>query len=90
MGVPALGLALVLAGLALGRDGMDSTQTSFRVRLLVLTGLVGMFTLPVQPLIYALALLPLAVGTAVFAVFGAGLIALAFNLDSVAGRAPRE
>jgi hypothetical protein len=90
-GVPALGLALLLAGLAVGRDGKDGRgQTRPLGRLLVLTGLVGMLTLPVQPVIYALALLPLAVGAAVFALFGTGWVALAFNLGSVARKARRE
>ncbi|MEJ1178662.1 MULTISPECIES: hypothetical protein [unclassified Pseudarthrobacter] len=77
-GVPSLGLALAMAGLAVGSDGNRKGQS----RLLVFTGLLGMFTLPVQPLMYALALLPMAVGTAVFAVFGAGWVALAFILSS--------
>jgi hypothetical protein len=83
LGVPALGLALVLAGLALRSDGVDGRgQTRLLAPLLVLTGLVGMFTLPVQPLIYALAVVPFAVGTAVFVVFGVGWAALAFTLGS--------
>lgn len=91
LGVPVLGLALVLAGLAMGREGKDQHgQTRLLGRLLMLTGLVGMFTLPVQPLMYALALLPLAVATAVFALFGAGWVALAFNFRSVARRPGRK
>ena len=54
--------------------------------MLVLMGLVGMLTLPVQPLMYAWALLPLAAGTAVFTVFGAGWVAFAFILSSEARR----
>lgn len=90
-GVPVLGLALFLAGLAVGRNGQDRHgQSRFLGRMLVLMGLVGMFTLPVQPLMYALALLPLAVGTTVFAVFGAGWVALAFKLNSEARGLGRE
>lgn len=91
LGVPLLGLALLLAGLSVLWDRQDlHGHSGFFGRMLVILGLVGMFTLPVQPLMYALALLPLAVGTAVFALFGAGWVAVAINLSSVARSAQRE
>ncbi|WP_457966171.1 hypothetical protein M1E17_06175 [Arthrobacter sp. D1-29] len=80
-GVPALGLALFLGGFAAGRKGADGNgQRRFVGLWMMLLGGVGMLTLPVPLLVYALALLPLALGTAVFALFGAGWIALAFTL----------
>lgn len=91
LGVPLLGLALLLAGLYVHWDRQDlHGHSGFVGRMLVILGLIGMFTLPVQPLIYALALLPPAVGTAVFALFGAGWVAVAINLSSVARSALRE
>lgn len=86
MGVPFLGLALFLAGLGVIQDGKESYGHPRRLGpLLMLLGVIGMLTLPVQPLIYALALLPLAFGTALFAVFGAGWVVLGFTLRSRMG-----
>ena len=86
MGVPFLGLALFLTGLGVVEDGTESYGHSRRSGpLLMLLGVIGMLTLPVQPLIYALALLPLAFGTALFAVFGAGWVVLGFTLRSRMG-----
>ncbi|UZX02266.1 hypothetical protein F8G81_06275 [Arthrobacter sp. CDRTa11] len=81
-GVPSLGLALFLAGLAAGREGGADGRGPHRfVGLwMMLLGGIGMLTLPVQPLVYALELLPLTFATAVFALFGAGWIGLAFTL----------
>ncbi|MDQ0822314.1 hypothetical protein QFZ79_000051 [Arthrobacter sp. V4I6] len=43
-------------------------------------GAVGMFVLPLRPLLYALEVLPPAIGAGVFALFGAGWIMLGFIL----------
>ena len=83
-GVPVLGLALFLVGLAVARAGRSGAGHS---RLLgpglVLIGAVGMFVLPLRPLMYALEILPLAVGAGVFALFGAGWIMLGVILRNV-------
>lgn len=81
MGVPVLGLALFLAGLSVARssNGQEGHRRFLGPALVVL-GVIGMVTLPVQPLMYALALLPLAFGAALFALFGAGWIFLGFSL----------
>jgi hypothetical protein len=82
-GVPVLGLALSLSGLAVIRDGTRHYgHPRLLGPLLMLLGVIGMFTLPLQPMVYALALLPLPFGTAVFAMFGAGWVVLAFSLRS--------
>lgn len=81
LGAPVLGLALFLAGLAVVRDGKFLYgHSGFLGPVLILLGVIGMLTLPLQPLMYALALLPLAFGTAVFALFGAGWVVLGFSL----------
>lgn len=81
MGVPVLGLALFLAGLAVVRDGkFTHGHPELSGSVLILLGVIGMCTLPLQPLMYALALLPLAFGTATFALFGAGWVILCFSL----------
>jgi hypothetical protein len=83
LGVPALGLALFLTGLAAIRDGNGPYgRLGLLGPLLMLLGVIGMITLPLQPLIYAMALLPIAFGTAEFALFGAGWVVLGFSLRS--------
>lgn len=81
LGAPILGLALFLAGLSVGRD---SNRQEGHQRLLVLElimlGVIGMATLPVGTIIYALALLPHVFGTGLYALFGAGWIILGFSL----------
>lgn len=80
-GVPVLGLALFLVGLAVTRAGRSGAGHS---RLLgpglMLIGALGMFVLPLRPLMYALEMLPLAFGAGVFALFGAGWITLGVML----------
>jgi hypothetical protein len=83
IGVPVLGLALFFTGLAVIRDGNGPYgRLGLLGPLLMLLGVIGMITLPVQPLIYAMALLPIAFGTAEFALFGAGWVVLGFSLRS--------
>ena len=52
----------------------------------MLIGAVGMFVLPLRPLMYALEMLPLAVGAGVFALFGTGWITLGVMLRNAPGR----
>lgn len=81
VGTPILGLAIFLAGLAVVRDGKTQNGPSLRVGpVLMLLGVIGMFTLPLRPLMFALSLLPLAFGAAAFALFGASWILLASSL----------
>lgn len=47
---------------------------------MILLGVTGVFTLLLRPLMFALALLPLAFGAAASALFGAAWILLAFSL----------
>lgn len=83
-GIPVLGLALFLAGLAVARDGRSGGgYPGVLGPGLMLMGAVGMFVLPLRPLMYALELLPLAFGAGVFAVFGGGWVALAVILRNV-------
>jgi hypothetical protein len=49
----------------------------------MLIGAVGMFVLPLRPLMYALDVMPLAFGAGVFALFGAGWVALGVILRNV-------
>jgi hypothetical protein len=80
LGVPVLGLALFLTGLAVIRDAQGPYgHPGLLGPALMLLGVTGMFTLPLQPLMYALALLPLAFGTGLFALFGIVWIILGFS-----------
>lgn len=84
LGTPILGLALFLAGLAVVRDRKALYgQAGWTGPVLVLLGVIGMFTLPLRPLMFALALLPLAFGAAAFTLFGAGWIILALSLRNM-------
>ena len=81
VGTPILGLAIFFVGLAVIRDGKTSNGPSPLVGLvLMLLGVIGMFTLPLRPLMFALSLLPLAFGAAAFTLFGASWILLASSL----------
>jgi hypothetical protein len=83
LGVPLLGLALFLIGLAVARDGKGPYPPPRLLGpLLMLLGAIGMMTLPLRPLMFALAMLPLAFGTTAFALFGAGWVVLGFSLRS--------
>lgn len=87
VGTPILGLAIFLAGLAVARDGKIQNGPSVLMgRVLMLLGVIGMFTLPLRPLMFALSLLPLAFGAAAFALFGAGWIVVGFGLQSEPAR----
>lgn len=83
-GVPVLGLALFLAGLAVAKDGPSGGGYPGALGpVLMLIGAVGMFILPLRPLMYALEMLPPAFGAGVFAVFGAGWVVLGVVLRNV-------
>lgn len=79
MGTPILGLGLFLAGLAVIRD--DRHAHGRQGAILILLGTIAVLTLPVRILMFALALLPLAFGVAVFALFAFGWIVLGFTLS---------
>lgn len=81
LGTPLLGLAMLLAGVIIIRDARSTKgrKRSLGTTLLFL-GLIGLLTLLLRPLMFALALLPLAFGTAAFAAFGAAWILLALSL----------
>jgi hypothetical protein len=83
-GTLMLGLASLLAGLAAIRDGeARASAPKFLARLLIATGLMGIATLPVQPMIFALALLQPGFGTAFLALFGAGWIVLSIRVRRI-------
>lgn len=90
-GTLVLGLALFLAGLAAvkGGNGLYG-RPALLGPVLMLLGAIGVFTLPLQPLMYAFALVPLTSGAAVFALFGAGWIVLGIGLRHEAVGAPAD
>lgn len=81
LGTPLLGLALFLAGLAAVEtsSGLYGHPRLLRP-VLILLGAIGMFTLPLRPLMYAFALAPVAFGVAVFTSFGAGWVVFGIGL----------
>lgn len=83
IGLPILGMGLFLAGLIGVRDkkAQEGHQRLLGLELILL-GIIGMVTLPVGTIIYALALLPHVFGTAVIALFGVGWIVLGFSLHN--------
>lgn len=87
-GVPVLGLALFLVGLAVVEEAGRTGEGHSRLLGpgLMLVGALGMFVLPLRPLMYALEMLPLAVGAGVFALFGAGWITLGVMLRNAPER----
>ncbi len=81
LGTPLLGLAMLLGGLITVLDGRVSRgRQGLLGAALILLGVSGVFTLLLRPLMFALALLPLAFGAAASALFGAAWILLAFSL----------
>ena len=66
LGTPVLGAAVCLV--ATGRRGADRW-------LLLLVGALGLFALPLRPLVYAAQLIPLAAGAAIIGLFGLGWVA---------------
>lgn len=89
-GTPTLGLAIFLTGLAVASDSRGQEHPRVLGPGLMLLGAIGLFILPLRPLMYALELLPLAFGALVFALFGAGWVVLGFNLRKAAIRQPRS
>ena len=92
-GTLALGVATMLAGVAARRVGAPPDW----VAALLLLGLMGLFLLPLWPLVYAVELLPTSAGAAFIVLFGLGWALLGYRLrtapaewapgDSRAGRA---
>lgn len=83
LGLPILGMGLFLAGLIGARDKKSQEGHQRLLGLeLILLGVIGMVTLPVGTIIYALAMLPHVFGTAVIALFGVGWIVLGFSLHN--------
>ncbi len=79
-GTLALGTAAFLGGLDAQRAGKAS---GWAIALLLL-GLVGMFLLPLWPLVYAVQWLSEGAGAAVIALFGLGWVAAGYRLWSAA------
>ncbi len=72
LGTLALGAAAFAAGVAVRRGG---TEPGWRIALL-LVGLVGMFLLPLWPLVYAVQWVPEVAGAGLIALFGLGWVVL--------------
>lgn len=70
LGTPLLGAATCFA--AAGARGTERV-------LLLITGALGLFTLPLRPLVYALGVIPAAGGAAAIALFGLGWIAIGWR-----------
>ena len=70
LGTPILGAAACLV--ATGTRGADRG-------LLLLVGALGLFALPLRPLVYAVQVIPLVVGAAIIGLFGLGWVALGWH-----------
>ncbi len=81
-GTLALGAATVLAGLAARAAGAPPGW----VAALLLLGLIGLFLLPLWPLVYAVGLLPTGAGAAIIALFGLGWAMAGYRLWTVVAR----
>ncbi len=73
LGTPTLGVAACFVA-----TGTRSPARSDR-GLLLLTGVLGVFILLLRPLVYALQVIPLAVGAAIIGLFGLGWVALGWR-----------
>ncbi len=69
-GTPVLGVAAVLIGAGRG-PVWDATKT-----LLIAVGVLGIFHLPLLPLVLAVGIIPHVVGAAIIGLFGLGWVAL--------------
>lgn len=83
-GTLALGAATVLAGVEARRM---SAAPGWTAALLAL-GLVGLFLLPLWPLVYAVEVVPEAAGAGFIAVFGLGWVLVGYRLWSGQGEEP--
>lgn len=70
LGTPVLGAAACLVA--------TGARSAERGSLLVI-GALGLFALPLRPLVYALQVIPLAVGAAIIGLFGLGWVALGWR-----------
>ncbi len=75
-GTLALGIATLLVSVEAHKKGVARHWTLA----LLLLGAIGIFLLPLWPLVYALEWLPEAAGAAIIALFGLGWIALGYRL----------
>lgn len=75
-GTLSLGVATTMAGVMAHKVGADRSW----VAVLTLTGLLGMFLLPLWPLVYALAFVTAWAAAFIIALFGAGWLAVAYLL----------
>ena len=82
-GTLALGAATLLAGVAARRIGADRGW----VAALVVLGLLGLFLLPLWPLVYAVEVLSTGAGAALIALFGLGWVVVGHRLWSRPGAA---
>ncbi len=73
LGTPVLGAATCVV--AAGARRLSRADRA----LLLLTGALGLFNLPLRPLVYALRVIPLAGGAAIIGLFGLGWIALGWR-----------
>ncbi len=77
-------LALGIAAFLVGADAQRSGRASGWVITLLLLGLIGVFLLPLWPLVYAVQWLSEGAGAAVIALFGLGWLATGYRLWSTA------
>jgi hypothetical protein len=75
-GTLALGAATTLAAIERGRADEPWSGTA----LLLTVGLLGLFLLPLWPLVFAVEVMPAGVGAAVLALFGLGWMLLGYRL----------
>lgn len=81
-------LFLAVGAVTLGIDAGGGRTSLAWPSLLIATGVLGVLTLPLRPLVYALALVPNVVGAGLIGLFGLGWVA--FGLLRSARRSARE
>jgi len=84
LGTLALGAGTLLAGVAARRTGAAASWTTALLAL----GLLGLFLLPLWPLVYAVELVPEGGGAAVIVLFGLGWVLVGYRLWSGWGAEP--
>ncbi|MEA5457035.1 hypothetical protein SPF06_20110 [Sinomonas sp. JGH33] len=85
-GMPALGLALILTGVMVAKnsDGLREHRRMLGPGLILL-GTIGLFILPLWPMMYAMGWLPLWFGALIYAACGAGWVILGVSLRPASG-----